>query len=113
MQILELEKILQIQLPVGIVYVWYKMMIPTSSDIEIHPCTLHRRLRYFVRLFCTLMLIPTMDTKAKSRHLEKFTSKETLRQVFEAPSPPRLLFGGGGGGSSNFVGSEYGQSDTE
>jgi hypothetical protein len=55
-----------------------------------------------------LGLINYVDTRAKFRHLKKFTSKGTFAAgvyLSEAPFPPRFCLGW----SSNFVGSESGQ----
>jgi hypothetical protein len=57
---------------------------------------------------CAHGLINYIDTKAKCRHLKKWTRKGTFAAgvyLSEAPSPPRFLFGW----SSNFVGTESGQ----
>ncbi len=59
---------------------------------------------YLYRLFFCFFL----DTKAKCRHLTKFTCKATLRQVFIFLRPSPLL-GFCQGWSSDFVGSESGQ----
>ncbi len=55
-------------------------------------------------LCVTHVLINYIDIKAKCRHLEKFTSKGTLRQVFICLRPPPLFCLGW---SSNFVYSKY------
>jgi hypothetical protein len=53
-------------------------------------------------------LINFVDTKAKFRHLKKFSWKGTFQQVFIRLRPPPLL-GFSLGWCSNFVGSESGQ----
>jgi hypothetical protein len=53
-------------------------------------------------------LINYIDTKAKSRHLKKFTCEGTFQQVFICLGPPPIL-GFCLGWPSNFVGSESGQ----
>ncbi len=57
-------------------------------------------------LLVYLGLLNYIDTKAKCRHIKKFTCKGTLRQVFICLRPPSLQ-GFCLGWSSNFVGSEY------
>ncbi len=54
-------------------------------------------------------LINYIDTKAKCRHLKKFTFRGTFRQVFICLRPPPILIGFCLGWCSNFAGSESGQ----